>query len=59
MKIIADVLSFWLMVFSCVSVLCSAASCDSESPYADNKKKNLLEGTTTLKACLSCPVMEG
>ncbi|XP_075277715.1 transmembrane protein 131-like isoform X6 [Opisthocomus hoazin] len=41
------------------SISCKAASCDSESPYADNKKKNLLEGTTTLKACLSCPVMEG
>ncbi|NXE75279.1 T131L protein, partial [Cochlearius cochlearius] len=40
------------------SISCKAASCDSESPYADNKK-NLLEGTTTLKACLSCPVMEG
>ncbi|KAM6075846.1 transmembrane protein 131-like isoform 3-T3 [Chlamydotis macqueenii] len=37
----------------------SAASCDRESPFADNKKNNLLEGTTTLKACLSCPVMEG
>ncbi|NWW93913.1 T131L protein, partial [Rhynochetos jubatus] len=36
----------------------TAASCDSESPYTD-KKKNLLEGTTTLKACLSCPVTEG
>ncbi|XP_068259583.1 transmembrane protein 131-like isoform X4 [Nyctibius grandis] len=41
------------------SVSCKAAYCDSESPYADSKKKNLLEGTTTLKACLSCPVMEG
>ncbi|XP_075005561.1 transmembrane protein 131-like isoform X3 [Calonectris borealis] len=40
------------------SISCKAASCDSESPYAD-KKNNLLEGTTTLKACLSCPVMEG
>ncbi|NXY44287.1 T131L protein, partial [Ceuthmochares aereus] len=34
-------------------------SCDSESPYADKRKNILLEGTTTLKACLSCPVMEG
>ncbi|XP_010133817.1 PREDICTED: transmembrane protein 131-like, partial [Buceros rhinoceros silvestris] len=41
------------------SVSCEAASRDSESPYADNKKENLLEGPTTLKACLSCPVMEG
>ncbi|KFV48693.1 Transmembrane protein 131-like, partial [Gavia stellata] len=41
------------------SISCKAASCDSESPYADKKKHNLLEGTTTLKACLSCPVMEG
>ncbi|XP_029866283.1 transmembrane protein 131-like isoform X9 [Aquila chrysaetos chrysaetos] len=41
------------------SISCKAASCGSESPYADNKKNNLLEGTTTLKACLSCPVMEG
>uniref|UniRef100_A0A8B9NH88 Transmembrane 131 like n=1 Tax=Accipiter nisus TaxID=211598 RepID=A0A8B9NH88_9AVES len=40
------------------SISCKAASCGSESPYADNKN-NLLEGTTTLKACLSCPVMEG
>ncbi|KAM6075844.1 transmembrane protein 131-like isoform 1-T1 [Chlamydotis macqueenii] len=41
------------------SISCKAASCDRESPFADNKKNNLLEGTTTLKACLSCPVMEG
>ncbi|KAM6268049.1 transmembrane protein 131-like isoform 3-T3 [Spheniscus humboldti] len=41
------------------SISCKAASCDSESPYADNKRNNLLEGTATLKACLSCPVMEG
>ncbi|XP_069641626.1 transmembrane protein 131-like isoform X2 [Haliaeetus albicilla] len=41
------------------SISCKAASCGSESPYADNKKNNLLEGTTTLRACLSCPVMEG
>uniref|UniRef100_A0A8B9Z7C9 Transmembrane 131 like n=1 Tax=Buteo japonicus TaxID=224669 RepID=A0A8B9Z7C9_9AVES len=41
------------------SISCKAASCGSESPYADNKKNNLLEGTTTLKACLSCSVMEG
>ncbi|KFP63418.1 Transmembrane protein 131-like, partial [Cariama cristata] len=41
------------------SISCEAASCDSEDPYTSNKKKNLLEGTTTLKACLSCPVMEG
>lgn len=40
------------------SISCKAASCDGESPYAD-KKNNLLEGATTLKACLSCPVMEG
>ncbi|KAM6345629.1 transmembrane protein 131-like isoform 3-T3 [Podargus strigoides] len=40
------------------SVSCKAASCDSESPYAD-RKNNLLESTTMLKACLSCPVMEG
>ncbi|NXL83192.1 T131L protein, partial [Alectura lathami] len=37
----------------------TAAFCDSESPYSDNKKNNLVEGTTTLKACLSCPVVEG
>ncbi|NWS70163.1 T131L protein, partial [Crotophaga sulcirostris] len=41
------------------SISCKAASCGSESPYADKKNNNLLEGTTTLKACLSCPVMEG
>ncbi|XP_027756723.1 transmembrane protein 131-like isoform X2 [Empidonax traillii] len=41
------------------SISCKAASCDSESLYSDNKKNNVLEGTTTLKACLSCPVMEG
>ncbi|NWI96693.1 T131L protein, partial [Pitta sordida] len=41
------------------SISCKAASCDSESLYSDNKKSNILEGTTTLKACLSCPVMEG
>ncbi|NWZ27218.1 T131L protein, partial [Asarcornis scutulata] len=41
------------------SISCKAASCDSESPYSDDKNNHLLEGTTTLKACLSCPVMEG
>ncbi|NXM32923.1 T131L protein, partial [Oxyruncus cristatus] len=41
------------------SISCKAASCDSASVYSDNKKNNVLEGTTTLKACLSCPVMEG
>ncbi|XP_010177718.1 PREDICTED: transmembrane protein 131-like [Mesitornis unicolor] len=41
------------------SISFKAASCDSASPHADNKKNNLLEDTTTLKACLSCPVMEG
>ncbi|XP_055651350.1 transmembrane protein 131-like isoform X1 [Falco peregrinus] len=41
------------------SIPCKAASCDRESPYADSKRNNLLEGTATLKACLSCPVMEG
>ncbi|PKU45057.1 hypothetical protein llap_4647 [Limosa lapponica baueri] len=41
------------------SISCKAASCGSGSPYVDNRKNNLLEGTTTLKACLSCPVMEG
>ncbi|XP_064305911.1 transmembrane protein 131-like isoform X3 [Phalacrocorax carbo] len=41
------------------SISCKAVSCDSESPYADKKNNNLLEGTTTLKACLSCPIMEG
>ncbi|XP_074722734.1 transmembrane protein 131-like isoform X2 [Strix uralensis] len=41
------------------SISCKATSSDHESPYADNKNNNLLEGTTTLKACLSCPVMEG
>ncbi|XP_061332258.1 transmembrane protein 131-like isoform X1 [Pezoporus flaviventris] len=40
------------------SISCKAASCDSESRYGD-KKSNQLEGTATLKACLSCPVMEG
>ncbi|XP_033369399.1 transmembrane protein 131-like isoform X5 [Parus major] len=40
------------------SISCKAASCDSESLYSDNKN-NLLKGTTTLKACLFCPVMEG
>uniref|UniRef100_A0A8C6JJR6 Uncharacterized protein n=1 Tax=Melopsittacus undulatus TaxID=13146 RepID=A0A8C6JJR6_MELUD len=40
------------------SISCKAASCDSESPHGD-KKSNQLEGTATLKACLSCPVMEG
>ncbi|XP_064918728.1 transmembrane protein 131-like isoform X4 [Columba livia] len=41
------------------SISCKAASCDSESLHADNRKNNLLEDITTLKACLSCPVMEG
>ncbi|NXK98184.1 T131L protein, partial [Formicarius rufipectus] len=41
------------------SISCKDVSCDSESLCFDNKKNNLLEGTTTLKACLSCPVMEG
>ncbi|XP_058695167.1 transmembrane protein 131-like isoform X7 [Poecile atricapillus] len=41
------------------SISCKAASCDSESLYSDNNKNNLLKGTTTLKACLFCPVMEG
>ncbi|KAM6401385.1 transmembrane protein 131-like isoform 3-T3 [Pluvialis apricaria] len=41
------------------SISCKAASCDSGRPYVDKKNNNLLEGTTTLKACLSCPVMEG
>ncbi|KFO70385.1 Transmembrane protein 131-like, partial [Cuculus canorus] len=41
------------------SISCKAGACDSESLYADKRKNNLLEGTTTLKACLSCPVMEG
>ncbi|XP_056346720.1 transmembrane protein 131-like isoform X3 [Oenanthe melanoleuca] len=41
------------------SVSCKAEFCGSESLYADNKKKNLFKGTTTLKACLFCPVMEG
>ncbi|XP_048159363.1 transmembrane protein 131-like isoform X5 [Corvus hawaiiensis] len=41
------------------SVSCKAASCDSESFYSDNNENNLLKGTTTLKACLFCPVMEG
>ncbi|NWU99754.1 T131L protein, partial [Upupa epops] len=41
------------------SVSCKAASCKSGSPYAENRKDNLLEGITSLKACLSCPVMEG
>uniref|UniRef100_A0A8C5TUI3 Transmembrane 131 like n=1 Tax=Malurus cyaneus samueli TaxID=2593467 RepID=A0A8C5TUI3_9PASS len=40
------------------SIPCKAAPCGSESPYSDNKK-DLLKGTTTLKACLFCPVMEG
>uniref|UniRef100_A0A8B9P4A3 Transmembrane protein 131-like n=1 Tax=Apteryx owenii TaxID=8824 RepID=A0A8B9P4A3_APTOW len=37
------------------SIFCRGTVCS----YADGKRKNLLEGTTTLKACLSCPVMEG
>ncbi|XP_071288015.1 transmembrane protein 131-like isoform X1 [Agelaius tricolor] len=41
------------------SISCKAASCDSESLYSDNSKNYLLKGTTTLKACLFCPVMEG
>ncbi|RMC13882.1 hypothetical protein DUI87_08965 [Hirundo rustica rustica] len=40
------------------SISCKASSCDSESLYSPNKN-NLLKGTTTLKACLFCPVMEG
>ncbi|XP_035180416.1 transmembrane protein 131-like isoform X5 [Oxyura jamaicensis] len=40
------------------SISCKASYCDSESPSSDDKN-NILEGTTTLKACLSCPVMEG
>ncbi|NXO03105.1 T131L protein, partial [Rhinopomastus cyanomelas] len=41
------------------SISCKAASCNSERPYVDSKKDTLLEGITSLKACLSCPVMEG
>ncbi|XP_034626923.1 transmembrane protein 131-like isoform X5 [Trachemys scripta elegans] len=37
----------------------SAASCDNESHHTSDVKMNPLEGTTTLKACLSHPVMEG
>ncbi|XP_039396254.1 transmembrane protein 131-like isoform X5 [Mauremys reevesii] len=36
----------------------SAASCDNESHYTSDVKMNPLKGTTTLKACLSHPVME-
>ncbi|XP_021249487.1 transmembrane protein 131-like isoform X2 [Numida meleagris] len=41
------------------SISCKAAFCDSARPYSDDKKNSLVEGTTALKACLSCPVMEG
>ncbi|XP_024054018.1 transmembrane protein 131-like isoform X5 [Terrapene carolina triunguis] len=41
------------------SIVCKAASCDNESHYTSDVKMNPLEGTTTLKACLSHPVMEG
>ncbi|KAF4801228.1 hypothetical protein TURU_036837 [Turdus rufiventris] len=41
------------------SISCKAASCDSESLYSENNKNSLLKGTTALKACLFCPVMEG
>ncbi|XP_050802174.1 transmembrane protein 131-like isoform X5 [Gopherus flavomarginatus] len=40
------------------SIVCKAASCDNESHYTSNVKMNPLKGTTTLKACLSRPVME-
>nr|XP_032649394.1 transmembrane protein 131-like isoform X4 [Chelonoidis abingdonii] len=40
------------------SIVCKAASCDSESHYTNNVKMHPLKGTTTLKACLSHPVME-
>uniref|UniRef100_A0A8C8VIT0 Transmembrane 131 like n=1 Tax=Pelusios castaneus TaxID=367368 RepID=A0A8C8VIT0_9SAUR len=41
------------------SFVCKAASCHNESHYAGDVKMNPLEGTTTLKACLSHPVVEG
>ncbi|XP_075786198.1 transmembrane protein 131-like isoform X5 [Pelodiscus sinensis] len=41
------------------SIVCKVASCDNEIHYAGDVKMNALEGTTTLKACLSHPVMEG
>ncbi|XP_034626922.1 transmembrane protein 131-like isoform X4 [Trachemys scripta elegans] len=41
------------------SIVCKAASCDNESHHTSDVKMNPLEGTTTLKACLSHPVMEG
>uniref|UniRef100_A0A8C3IQB9 Transmembrane protein 131-like n=1 Tax=Chrysemys picta bellii TaxID=8478 RepID=A0A8C3IQB9_CHRPI len=41
------------------SIVCKAASCNNESHYTSDVKMNPLEGTTTLKACLSHPVMEG
>ncbi|XP_039396253.1 transmembrane protein 131-like isoform X4 [Mauremys reevesii] len=40
------------------SIVCKAASCDNESHYTSDVKMNPLKGTTTLKACLSHPVME-
>ncbi|OXB79372.1 UNVERIFIED_CONTAM: hypothetical protein H355_008177 [Colinus virginianus] len=46
-------------VFSCVSVIFQAAFCDSARPYSDDKKNSVVEDTTALQACLSCPVMEG
>ncbi|XP_067407970.1 transmembrane protein 131-like isoform X2 [Emydura macquarii macquarii] len=41
------------------SIVCKAVSCDNESHYASDVKMNPLGGTTTLKACLSHPLVEG
>ncbi|NXJ16565.1 T131L protein, partial [Odontophorus gujanensis] len=41
------------------SISCKAAFCDSARPYSDDKKNSVVEDTTALQACLSCPVMEG
>ncbi|KAM9143744.1 transmembrane protein 131-like isoform 4-T4 [Pangshura tecta] len=40
------------------SIVCKAVSCHNESHHTSDLKMNPLKGTTTLKACLSHPVME-
>ncbi|XP_065592357.1 transmembrane protein 131-like isoform X1 [Cyrtonyx montezumae] len=41
------------------SISCKAAFCDGARPYSGDKKNSVVEETTALQACLSCPVMEG
>ncbi|XP_038610943.1 transmembrane protein 131-like isoform X1 [Tachyglossus aculeatus] len=41
------------------SFVCKASSCDSETSYLGEVNRNFLEGTATLKACFSHPVVKG